>query len=130
MPMRQGTSALTTPANTATNVSTTPTSWSAADQADTYQLIVASNADYSTIVINQSGLTGTSYTPGTALNTNTTYYWKVIAVNGSGTTISDGRQFTTVPPDDNDGADQQLRQRHQMMGMPMTMALMTRYKHA
>ncbi|MDQ5982487.1 MAG: hypothetical protein QG549_484 [Patescibacteria group bacterium] len=100
---------LTTPANTATNVSTTPTfSWSAADQADTYQLIVASNADYSTIVINQSGLTGTSYTPGTALNTNTTYYWKVIAVNGSGTTISDGRQFTTVPPDDNDGADQSV----------------------
>lgn len=100
---------LTAPGNNTTNVGVTPTfAWQAADQADTYQLLVASNADFSTIVINESGLNGTTFTPGTALDTSTTYYWKVIAVNGSGSTLSEGRQFTTAGPDDNDGIDQSI----------------------
>lgn len=98
---------LSAPTNSATGLSTTPTfSWGAANLADTYQLIIASDAGYSNIIINESGLTGTSYTPSTPLDTNTMYYWKVIAINGSGTAISDGWKFTTLPPDDNDGVSQ------------------------
>ncbi|USN96277.1 MAG: hypothetical protein H6797_04345 [Candidatus Nomurabacteria bacterium] len=100
---------LSAPTNSTTDVSTTPTfSWGAANLADTYQLVVASDANYSNIVINESGLTNTTYTPSTALDTNTMYYWKVIAVNSSGTAISDGWKFTTAPPDDNDGVLQSV----------------------
>lgn len=100
---------LTTPANNATSVNTSPTfSWSAANLADTYQLIAASDSNYTNIVINESGLTDTSFTPETPLDPSTTYYWKVIAVNGTGSTISEGRQFTTGHADDNDGVDQSV----------------------
>lgn len=100
---------LSAPSDNATSVSTTPTfTWSAANLADSYQLIAASDSNYTNIVINQSGLTGASYTPETPLNPNTNYYWKVIAINGVGSTISNGRKFTTGHADDNDGVDQSV----------------------
>ncbi|MBA7694886.1 hypothetical protein ES703_103501 [subsurface metagenome] len=47
-------------------------------------------------MINQDVGGVTSYTPSTALDTNTSYYWDVEAVNGSGSTFSnDYFMFTT-----------------------------------
>lgn len=77
-----GTVTLLTPANGAANVPATPTfTWAAASQAGTYNLDIATDAGFSNIVHSATGLTGTSYTPGISLNTSTTYYWRMQAIN-------------------------------------------------
>ncbi|REE91708.1 cellulase (glycosyl hydrolase family 5) [Paenibacillus taihuensis] len=86
------------PASGAANVGTQPTfSWGASSNAASYTLTVADNSSYSSPVVSASGLTGTSYTSGIQLANSKTYYWKVAAQNGSGTTISSnaGISFTT-----------------------------------
>ncbi|MFC5468579.1 CBM35 domain-containing protein [Cohnella suwonensis] len=65
----------------------TPTlTWTAAKDASTYTLKVSVNKDLSNPVINQSGITGTSYTVGSALTNGQKYYWSVTAVNANGST--------------------------------------------
>jgi hypothetical protein len=89
---------LVSPSNGATGVSTNPTyTWAAATGATTYTLQVATDAGMTAFVINNSGITGTSSTPATTLSNGTTYYWRVIAVNGNGTTTSTNApwSFTT-----------------------------------
>lgn len=79
------------PANGATGVATTPNfSWSAATQASTYTIEVATNAGFSNIVATQSGIDGTSWA-APMLDGNTTYYWRVKAEN----TCGDGDWSTT-----------------------------------
>ncbi|MHC4601517.1 MAG: hypothetical protein ACYS47_21190, partial [Planctomycetota bacterium] len=58
---------------------------------------VATDAGMTNLVIDQSGLTAIFVTPATALNSGTTYYWQVIASNGTGNTTSTGApwSFTT-----------------------------------
>ncbi|MFN7117841.1 MAG: PA14 domain-containing protein [Saprospiraceae bacterium] len=88
----------TAPANNATEVSRSPQfTWAAASNASTYSLIVSTNSNYSSPVINVTGLTGTSYTHSTNLAGSTQYYWKVTAVNSSGSTVATnaGIAFTT-----------------------------------
>jgi hypothetical protein len=70
--------------------------WSRAYNASSYRLVVSTRGDLSSPVINQSGITtitgtnefgantASTYTPSTALAYNTTYYWRVYAVNGNG----------------------------------------------
>jgi len=86
--------------------------WSRAYNANSYRLVVSTNSDLSSPVINQSGITNitgtnefgsntaSSYTPSTALAYNTTYYWKVYAVNGNGERPINGpiQYFTTKAP--------------------------------
>ena len=81
---------LSTPANGATGVSTTPAfSWSAVTGNAGYRILVAPSASglptdpssdsCPTCVIDQT-TSGTSYTPSSALNGGTIYYWEVHAL--------------------------------------------------
>ncbi|GEM_PF-6767950 len=89
---------LVSPDNNATNVSVTPTlSWNTADRAQTYQVQVSTTPNFGTTVINQSGITTTSYNVATALQNNTQYYWRVRAINiGGESNWSTARTFTTI----------------------------------
>ena len=76
-----GAPVLATPANGAINVWTQPTlTWAASSQAASYTLQIATDANFTNVITTVTGLTGTNYT-GTALNTNTQYYWRVTAHN-------------------------------------------------
>jgi hypothetical protein len=89
---------LASPGNNATNVSLTPTlSWNAAVRAQTYQVQVSTASNFGTTVINQSGITATSYAVTSALQYNTKYYWRVRASNdGRNSDWSTARTFTTI----------------------------------
>ena len=88
---------LINPLNGTTGVTTTPTfEWQAADLATSYRLLVSTSSSFSSTVTNQSGITATSYTLGSALSTSTVYYWKVESINTNGSTFSATRSFTTA----------------------------------
>ena len=88
---------LAAPANAATGISITPTlSWNAASGAASYRLQVSRNSNFSTLLINQSGITSTSQAI-TGLARNTRYYWRVSAIKGTLTSTSASRSFTTTP---------------------------------
>lgn len=93
-----GTPTLTSPANGATGTSLTPTfTWNAVSGATSYDLQVATDAGFTNIVINATGLTSTSYTPGTSLGANTAHFWRVKANNGCGSgNYSSTFGFTTA----------------------------------
>jgi phosphodiesterase/alkaline phosphatase D-like protein len=76
---------LVSPANGTTNVSLPARlSWAAASGAATYTVQVSTAADFSSLVINKSGLTALNLNVG-GLKKNTLYYWRVRAVDASGT---------------------------------------------
>jgi hypothetical protein len=82
------------PENGAENVSINgELSWSAADGATSYNIYFGTDAtpDAGEYVQNQSGRT---YYPG-ELDYNTTYYWRIDAVNNAGTTTGPVWSFTT-----------------------------------
>lgn len=89
-------SSLTLPANSSINVSTTTSFvWSAASNADSYTVDIATDPAFSNIVETTSGFVGTIYSP-TSLNMGTTYYWRVTANNPCGNgTASSTFNFTT-----------------------------------
>jgi photosystem II stability/assembly factor-like uncharacterized protein len=89
---------LISPSNGATGISPTPAlKWNAVIGATSYKLQVSSDSTLSTLVVNQSGLTSTSYNGGRLIN-NTTYFWRVKAVSASGESAwSSVRRFTTKP---------------------------------
>ncbi|MHB1484837.1 MAG: LamG-like jellyroll fold domain-containing protein [Saccharofermentanales bacterium] len=90
-----GSFTLNTPSNSATGVSTTPIfKWGESSSADSYALVVSPNSNLSSPVINQNGITAVSYTSSTTLSANTTYYWKVTAVNGTGSTDASNSNFS------------------------------------
>ncbi len=84
-PLAPGPVAQTAPANEAVNVSEMPTfTWTAPTTGGiptNYKVYMDQNADPTTLVGTVTGLT---YTHNTALNWNTTYYWKVVANNVAG----------------------------------------------
>lgn len=86
------------PLNNASGVSIEPVlSWSPVAYALSYNLQVSTDPSFSTFLVNETGLTTTTYSLGT-LNNATTYYWRVSSVgelsltNGFSSTYS----FTTV----------------------------------
>ncbi|MHC1738937.1 MAG: T9SS type A sorting domain-containing protein [Ignavibacteriaceae bacterium] len=89
---------LVSPINNITGVSTLPTlTWNTTTNATSYRLIIATNSDFSDVVFNDSTITDTSKTLISALQNNKTYYWKVNAKNGSGTSsYSTTWNFTTM----------------------------------
>lgn len=93
-----GAAALASPANGAANQSARPTFlWAAASQGGTYQIQVATDAGFSTIVIDESGITETEYTHDSDLMTNTAYWWRVRATNACGAgSWSAAWSFTTL----------------------------------
>jgi len=85
---------LTAPAGAATGLALQPTfTWAASIGAVTSTLEVASDPGFSAIVTTQAGLVTTSFTPGVPLTGGTNCYWRVTAVNGSGTTVATGAPF-------------------------------------
>jgi len=78
------TSSNPSPVNGATDVSLTPTlTWEASDpdgDSITFDVYFGTSSNPPLVV---SNLTTNSYTPGT-LNSNTTYYWKIVAKDGKG----------------------------------------------
>lgn len=84
---------LSAPANKATGVSTNAVlSWNAYTGASTYDVQVSEKSDFSSLVVNQTGVGTTSINAG-GLNYNTKYFWKVKADNT--TSWSEVAYFTT-----------------------------------
>jgi hypothetical protein len=92
---------LSSPSNSATGVSTSPTlSWNSSSGASTYNVQVSLVSDFSTQVVNQTGIAATSLNIS-GLSGNTVYYWHVSATNSGGTgDFSSTFSFTTIgtPP--------------------------------
>ncbi len=84
------------PAATAAAVPVSPTagnrvgprprfSWSAVPEAAAYELQIAADANFTTVLLTQGGITTTSFTASTVnLTAGTTYYWRVRAVSSCG----------------------------------------------
>lgn len=89
---------LSTPANGSIFASRTPTiSWNAVSGATTYDLQVATDNAFATVIESSTGETGTSYALTTTLDYYTVYYWRVRASDGSETTAySTGFSFRTL----------------------------------
>lgn len=76
---------LLSPKNRATNVSTTPTlSWSSVNGASTYEVEVAMDSAFTSVVASMTGLTTTQWAVTPALSSVTSYFWHVRAVNPCG----------------------------------------------
>lgn len=74
---------LTSPNDAATVQDSTPTfTWGSAANADTYEIQVASDSGFTTVVRTQSAIATTSYTSTTL--TDATYYWRVRGANAAG----------------------------------------------
>jgi subtilisin family serine protease len=88
--------ALSSPANGATRVSTSPTlSWIGSSGATSYGVQVSRSSSFTTFVVNRTGVTTTS-AGVTGLAGRTTYYWRVNATNAGGTSnFSAVRSFKT-----------------------------------
>lgn len=88
---------LSSPADLATGVTTSANlSWAAVSGPGiTYQVQIATDAAFTNIVDNASGLTTNSYSSSSLLS-STTYYWRVMTVNACGTSsFSNPFSFTT-----------------------------------
>ncbi|MFM2145585.1 MAG: hypothetical protein RL732_421, partial [Bacteroidota bacterium] len=88
---------LLAPADAATNISINPlVSWNASSGATAYNVQLATDAAFSNIVSTKTGIATTS-TSFSGLTGNTTYYWRVNATNGGGSSSwSTVFSFTTV----------------------------------
>ncbi len=89
---------LSIPANNALIVVLTPTlTWNLSCDADSYRVQVSTTNTFTTTVIDQTAIVGTTYAvPMGILNPNTTYYWRSIATNNVGLgTWSNTYSFTT-----------------------------------
>jgi hypothetical protein len=78
---------LLSPKNRGTNISTTPTlTWSGVNGASTYEVQVATDSAFTSIVATTTGLASPQWPVSPALSSGTTYFWRARAVNlcGSG----------------------------------------------
>ena len=90
-------SVLDLPANGATNQPVGfPFVWTGDDDAASFQLQIATDANFDNIVIEETTTATVFNISGLAFST--TYYWQVIAINDCGTTVSaESFSFVTVP---------------------------------
>ncbi|PJI93579.1 OmpL47-type beta-barrel domain-containing protein [Luteimicrobium subarcticum] len=87
---------LSTPADDAAGVRGAPTlTWQPAARAAVYRVTLSAHADLSDPVATTE-TTATSFAPAVTLRDATTYHWRVVAVNGTGTTPSAVASFTTA----------------------------------
>ncbi|HSI76545.1 MAG TPA: fibronectin type III domain-containing protein, partial [Lunatimonas sp.] len=88
---------LISPENLYFNVSTDPIlSWFPYQGADTYRLQLSDTPDFLSLIVDQSGITETSFTVNGLAN-STAYYWRVLATNANGDTEwSAAWSFTTT----------------------------------
>ena len=86
---------LSEPLNNATGISTGPIFKYQGSGAETYRLQVSTTSTFSTTFFDQDGITATEYGLSGLLN-NTTYFWRLYAINEGGTSLwSEVRSFTT-----------------------------------
>lgn len=72
--------------------------WNASPNAITYNLQVSTTSNFSTLLLNDSGLSGTSKALS-GLSQGTTYFWRISATNVSGTSQwSAVNSFSTITP--------------------------------
>ena len=91
---------LSSPSNNSTGASLTPLlDWSDVSLANKYRLQVSTALDFSNLLINESALTNSQFTPASGiLNNNTKYYWRVYAGDNNGwSSASAVWNFTTIP---------------------------------
>jgi len=86
------------PANASTGLPLTPAfSWNTSVGAASYTLQVATDVGFTSLVINQAGITSTAFTPSTPLTASTPYFWRVIAVSTTSVTATGAPfAFTTA----------------------------------
>jgi hypothetical protein len=92
---------MTSPANAAIGVPGSPVlTWNPSFGATSYRVQISADAQFSTLVSDQSGLTTTSFSPTVTLAPGTVYFWRVIADTPSGPVPADAApfSFTTVAP--------------------------------
>jgi hypothetical protein len=83
-------------ADGATDVSRLPfIAWTPSQNADNYRLVVADNPNFLNPVLNRI-VVGNGYTFVSYLDSNTTYYWKVEAINNQASAWSATYSFSTV----------------------------------
>jgi DNA-binding transcriptional ArsR family regulator len=56
--------------------------------ATSYHLQVSKDFNFTTLTVDQTGIMNLFVTPSTTLQSGTTYYWRVYAVNGGGSTLA------------------------------------------
>ncbi|HEV8538637.1 MAG TPA: glycosyl hydrolase family 18 protein [Bacteroidota bacterium] len=88
---------LSAPSNAATGIAVNPTlTWNSSVGATSYRLQVSTSSSFSSLVVDNSGNTATSYA-ASGLSNSTTYYWRVNAANTGGTSAwSNTFSFTTT----------------------------------
>lgn len=90
---------LTAPADGSTGVSLTPElSWTAAANASSYNLEVATDENFTSKIVEQTGITDTKFVIAEgSLQNNVNYYWRVSSTNSSGSSsFSNTFTFTTL----------------------------------
>lgn len=92
-----GVPTLASPSDGATDLTTSPTmTWHASSDAVSYHVQVATDAGFTTLVRNDSGITVTNHQTA-SLNFQSTYYWRVRAKNPAGVSdFSSAWSFTTT----------------------------------
>jgi hypothetical protein len=89
------------PANNAIGVPDSPVlTWNPSFGATGYRVQVSTDAQFSTVVSEQTGLTTTSFSPTATLAPATVYFWRVTADTPSGPVPADAApfSFTTIAP--------------------------------
>lgn len=87
---------LSSPADGFSSATNSLLTWNASANAATYNLQVATDANFAGVVVNQTGLSGLNYRTNLSPNT---YYWHVSATNSSGTSLySLARSFIITSP--------------------------------
>jgi len=85
------------PINGATGIATNaPLTWGVVTGADSYNLKVATDAAFTNIIDTQTGLKVNVYAPAKPFTANTTYFWEVQSVNGTGVSNWVASAFTTA----------------------------------
>ncbi|MCB0280715.1 MAG: fibronectin type III domain-containing protein, partial [Calditrichaeota bacterium] len=104
-----GQTALTYPANNATNVEINPVfSWNQVSTSEQYILQISNSSDFSSIVTNQNSLADNHYS-ASGLSTDETYYWRVKATNAGGeSTWSESFKFSTFAYSNNMAASKTI----------------------
>ena len=90
---------LISPSNSSLNQELTLTlNWNTSSKAESYSLQLSTDPDFSSTILNESGITSTNKEISGLIN-NTTYYWKVSATNAGGTSDwSETWNFITINP--------------------------------
>lgn len=85
------------PLDGATGTGSTTFMWSTSDNAETYDIQISTDVGFSTTLVDETGLTASYY--AYTFTSSNTYFWRVRAVNGYGTSDwTDSRNVVEILP--------------------------------